>query len=251
MSWFDEAFTYRYPVAVENTDPTANYDISILIPPEWDALWDSINSNGFDIIPVSPHGSLIAFQRSGYNYANRALTLQLDSYELTTASVNFIYIYFKKSGAIDQSSVVTISTPKSGQIWLGKPANMVVGPVTFTGGASSPTQTFVMNTSTSGYIWFSYENLLAKRQSPYNERMSYEEINYCKVQVLDSGGSTVGGMVSQNKTRFIPGFIGVYVVGAGGADGSNYQVKATIQTVQGAQTFAATCTLQLRNQLPS
>ena len=92
---------------------------------------------------------------------------------------------------------------------------------------------------------------MAKRQSPYNERMSYEEINYCKVQVLDSGGSTVGGMVSQNKTRFIPGFIGVYVVGAGGADGSNYQVKATIQTVQGAQTFAATCTLQLRNQLPS
>ena len=251
MSWYDENFTYRYPVAIDNAGATANYDLSVLIPPAWDFFWESIGSNGFDVIPVSPSGNLIAFQRSGFNYANRTLTLQMDSYELTTASVNLIYIYFKKASASDQSSVVTISTPKDGQIWLGKPANMVVGPMTFTGGASSPSQTFVMNTSTSAYIWFNIENLLAKRFSPYNERMNYEEIQYCKVRVLDSGGSSVGGMVSQLNTRFIPGFVGVYIQGSGGSDGSNYQVELTIQTVQGAQTFALTCIVQIRNQLPS
>ena len=251
MSWFDENFQYRYPVAIDNAGATANYDLSVVIPSAWDTFWESIGSNGFDVIPVSPSGNLIAFQRSGFNYANRTLTLQMDSYELTTASVNLIYIYFKKASASDQSSVVTISTPKDGQIWLGKPANMVVGPMTFTGGASSPSQTFVMNTSTSAYIWFNIENLLAKRFSPYNERMNYEEIQYCKVRVLDSGGSSVGGMVSQLNTRFIPGFVGVYIQGSGGSDGSNYQVELTIQTVQGAQTFALTCIVQIRNQLPS
>tara|TARA_B100000427_G_scaffold111501_2_gene92444 strand:- start:16122 stop:16877 length:756 start_codon:yes stop_codon:yes gene_type:complete len=251
MSWFDESFTYRYPIAIENTGATANYDISIVIPSQWDTFWENIASNGYDIIPVSPSGNLIAFQRNSFNYANRTLTLQLDAYELITASVNFIYIYFKKTGAADQATVITFGSPKDGQIWLGKPANMIVGPSSFVGGASSPAQTFVMNTSTSGYIWFSTQNLLAKRFSPYNERMSYEEIHYCKVQVLDNGGSAIPGMVDQNKTRFIPGFIGAYIQGGGGSDGSNYQAKVTIQTVQGSQTFALTATIQLRNQLPS
>jgi len=250
MSWFDEGFTYRYPIAIDNTGATANYDISVVIPTAWDTFWESIASNGYDVIPVSPAGNLIAFQRNGFNYVNRTLTLQLDSYELVTASVNFIYIYFKKASAADQATSITFGSPKDGQIWLGKPANMIVGPSSFVGGASSPAQTFVMNTFTSAYVWFAVDHLLAKRFSPYNERMSFEEIQYCKIQVLDSGGSAVAGMISQLNTRFIPGYVGAYIQGAGGTDGNDYQIKVTIQTVQGAQTFALTCTLQLRNQLP-
>lgn len=250
MSWFDKDYTYRYPVAVENTGVTANHDISILIPSEWDTFWESINSNGFDVVPVTPHGNLIAFQRSGFNYANRALTLQLDSTELTGASVSLIYIYFKKTGETDQSSVVSISTPKSGQIWLGRPKNMVVGPTTFTGSASNPTNSFVMNTYSNSYVWFSLQNLLSTRFSTYNDRANYEEILNAKVDVVNSGGASQAGMFDQNKTRFGNGFVGVYLQGGGGVDGSNYQIKLTVQTTQ-QQIFGLTATLQIRNQLPA
>jgi len=250
MSWYDENFTYRYPVAVENTGSTANHDINILIPPDWDTLWESINSNGFDIVPVSPQGNLIAFQRSGFNYANRALTLQLDAYELNAASVSLIYLYFKKTGASDLSSVVTISTPKDGQIWLGRPKNMVVGPSSFTGGASNPSNTFVMNQYTSGYVWFSVQNLLSTRFATYNDRANYEELLYAKVDVLNSGGASQAGMFDQNKTRFGNGFVGVFIQGGGGSDATNYQIKLTIQTTQN-QVFGLTATLQIRNQLPA
>ncbi len=251
MSWYDESFEFRYPIAIENTGATANYDLSVVFPSQWDTFWESIGSNGYDVIPVSPSGNLIPFKRLGFNYANRALTLQMDSFELTTVSVNLIYIYFKKASASDQATAVTISTPKDGFIWLGKPTNMIVGPSTFTGSASTTTESFVMNTTTNAYMWFSVQNILSNRFAPYNDRMNYEEIQYCKVSVLNNSGATVPGMIDQNKTRFIPGFIGVFVQGSGGVDNNNYQVRLTIQTVQGAQTFALTSTLSIRNKLPA
>lgn len=249
MSWFDSAFKYRYPVAVENSTGVGNYDINIVVSSDFDTFWDNIGSNGFDVIPVSPFGNLIAFTRSVFNYTNRQLTLSLDSVELANASVNYLYIYFKKSDSIDQSSVVTISSPKAGQIYLGKPRNMIVGPSTFVGGASSPAQSFVMNTLTSAYVWFEFNHFLANRFSPYNDKMSFEDVLSCKVDVVDSGGSSVAGMYNLQKTRFVPGFVGAYIQGSGGSDGNDYQIRISILTTQ-EQTITLTAQLQIRNQLP-
>ncbi len=248
MSWYSEALKYRFPIAIDNNGGTASYDVEVVIPSNFSALWGNIKADGFDIKPVDVNGNLLSFERSGFNFTNKTCTLKIDAFTLTDSSVNWAWVYFGDTAAIDQSTTRSMTTPKSGQIYVGKPANFIVGPPNFSGGASASSSVFFKNSTQSNYVWFSLGNILSARVTEYNGHLQFESIKYVKISVLDSSGSVQASMSQQNKTRFIPGYVGAFVTG--GTDDQNYQVRLTIYTNQ-EQIIVSTCTLQIRNNLPA
>ena len=248
MSWYGSGFKYRYPVAIDNTGATGNFDSEWVISSKWPAFWDNILASGNDIYPVSNSGTLLSYERTGFNYANKTLTLSIDLMPMDATSINMAWIYWGNPAAVNASAPRTITGPKAGVVYLGKPSNMVVGPQTFIGGASNPVASFYKNASSKMYAWFSVRNLLSTRWSPYQEHNDYETIKNIVVTVLDKTGAVQAAMIDQSKTRFVPGFVGVYV--QAGTDGSNYQIKLKITTSEEQEIFL-TALLMIRDQLPS
>ena len=248
MSWYDKNFKYRYPVAIDNTGAAGNYDCEWVVSSKWPAFWDNILASGFDIYPISNTGAILPFERTGYSLINKTLTLSIDAMQLDAASINIAWIYWGNPSAVNASAPKTMTGPKAGAIYLGKPKNMVVGPQSFIGGASNPVASFYKNASSRMYAWFNVRNLLSTRWSPYQEHNDYETIKNIVVTVLDKTGAVQAAMIDQSKTRFVPGFVGVYV--QSGTDGSNYQIKLKITTSEQQEIFL-TALLMIRDQLPS
>ena len=249
MSWYDANFKYRMPVAIDSTVAAGNYDCEWVIPSKFSSFWDNIQSSGFDIYPVSNTGTLLSFERTGYNYANKTLTLSIDLMPLADTAVTLSWLYWGYASAANASASRTITAPKAGQFWLGRPKNMIVGPISFIGGASNPLAAFVKNSSSEMYVWFEAKSLLSTRFSPYEDHNSYEGIDSVKVLIYDNAGSVQASMADQSKTRFAPGgYIGVII--KAGTSGNNYQVNVQVNTTEN-QIIYLTATVQVRDQLPS
>ena len=252
MSWYSSDYSYRWPIAIDilgGGGTSGTYTGSIILPGQWDAFWTKIRSNAFDAILVDTAGAVMDFERQDFNYANKTLTINFDSFAVTNNdAINLVWLYWGYSLAADQETSVTLSSPKSGYVWLGKPKNMVVNSTQFNAGASSPLASYTKNDATKSYIWFNVQALLANRLSTYNKFLSLEQIKHVQVSVLNSSGVDQVSMYDENKTRFIPGFVGAYV--QAGTNNTDYTVQIKVYTDLN-QEFALRALLQIRNMLPS
>tara|TARA_Y100001963_G_scaffold159863_1_gene265800 strand:+ start:946 stop:1710 length:765 start_codon:yes stop_codon:yes gene_type:complete len=251
-SWYNESWKYRYPIAVDVTGGSGSsglYDIETIIPSKWDAFWDNILSTGFDVLVTDANGNELTFKRTGFNYANKTMTITIRQMTIeNNNAINIVWLYWGNPTGSISSATFTPSSPKSGQIYLGKPANMVVGPQTFVGTSSNPISSFMKNSSTEVYIWFSYSNLLSRRISAQDGHNVFEGLTYVQTEVLNASGVDQVAMYEELKTRFVPGYVGVYI--KAGSNNTNYQVRCRVSTTE-YQNIYLTCLLQVRNQLPS
>ena len=252
MSWYSSSYNYRYPVIIDalgGGGSSATITGSVILPGQWSAFWDKIRSDAYDAILVNTEGALMDFERQDFNYANKTLTLKFDSLAiLNDDAMNMIWLYWGNSTATDQEQSVTLSSPKSGYVWLGRPKNMVVNNTQFNVGSASPIASFTKNDVTKTYIWFNVQSLLSERISTYNKFLSLEQIKYVQVSVLNSGGVDQTAMYNENRTRIIPGYVGVYV--QAGTNNTDYTVQLKVITDLN-QEFALRAMLQIRNMLPS
>ena len=98
MGWYDKSYKRRQAIGVDvfgGSGTSATIDIEIEVPKTWDAFWDEIKSDMKDIVVTDPSGTLLTFaHKSGVNYANRILTLQVDGYASNhDNSMNLIWVY--------------------------------------------------------------------------------------------------------------------------------------------------------------
>lgn len=252
-SWYDSNFKYRWPVAVDITGgggTSGTYDIEVVIPAKWDLFWDEIRNDGHDIYAVGADGSKLIYARSGFDKANRVLTIQIDGYAVTNNdAIHLIYIYWGYPGASDGSAAVTIASPKSGQIFLGTPTNMVAGDTQNIQGSESASSAFSKPVEQGSYIWFRFQNLLANRLNTYNKFLFYEGVQYVQPSVYHPTGPTLqAAMIDKNKTRFLPGWVGIFV--QAGSNDQDYLARCDTVTTEN-QTFSMRATLSIRNQFPA
>ena len=254
-SWYNSAFTYRWPVAVHvpaSGSGSHNKDVEIVIPAKWDAFWSTIQSTGYDIYCVDYDCNLLVQNRSGFNYANRTLTMRVQNLPVVASAsserVYIIYIYFGNASAANSDTVFTPSSPLSGQIFLGRPTNLISADNNISRGGEAPPALFIKPESNQQYAWFKYGNLLAKRISTYNKFLFYEGVQFIELSVKQSNGSaiTLGDAL---KTRFLPGYVGVFIVN-GGTNGQDYQINVLVQTTE-EQSFYLLATLSIRDLLPA
>ena len=253
-SWWNSAYKYRWPVSFDLSGGgggSATYDVEIIIESKWDAFWNNIQSNGYDVVPVSANGTQLSFARNSFNFANRTLTIQCDGVQVEDAQYqHVIWLYWGNASAPDSSGSVTITSPKAGSSYLGKPVNMVVAGNVNTAGGAAPTASFSKPDTQESYIWFRYQDVMSTRISPYNKFNHYEGPLYFQGYVYQSGVSAgpVPSMIDETKNRIVPGFIGIYV--KAGTDEKDYTVICNVYTSE-YEVYSFRALLQVRNQYPN
>ena len=254
MTWYDKSYKKRQAIGVDifgGSGSAATVDIEVQIPKDWDQFWDEIRSDMLDVVVTDPKGSILSFARkSGANYADRTLTLQIDSYSSNhDNSMNMLWLYYgDATETTDHTTSVTISSAKDGHILLESPYARVVPGISGQSATDAPITSFNKSSVDEIDVFFLTNGLLGKRLANYNERVTFEEIDYVQVFSYDSSGTNASGRYDTSDTR-----IGNFFVRArykAGDSGTDYAVAIEIFTTQ-KQIIQSRAILRVKNLLPS
>jgi len=254
MSWYNTGWKQRQPVAIDasafGSGAYQSKDVEFQVPPDWDLFWDNIRSDFLDVVPVDVAGNKLGFTRkAGASYADRSLYIQLPALTLKTLAVDQVYLYFQNPDqTVDLSKVSTISSPLIGYIDLARPSGLMVVQPLQRPPTSEPQTAFVKATTDQIDIFFAIGGLFTVRASPYNARLSNEDVEYVNIQSLDSSGTNDTNRYLEDKTRFIDGFVRVRAVG--GSDGTDYALVCRVVS-NFEQQIDLRCLIQVRDQLPT
>jgi hypothetical protein len=252
-TYADSAFKFRIPVSIPvyTGGGATTVDVEITIPPDWDAFWDNIRSDFFDIKLYSANGETeIDYQRqTGANYSTRTLVLELDAVSIDDqSSTSLIYLYWGDPDlSTDPTTAFTVSSPVTGYVWIGRPVRLVK-PSLNNSGRTEPETVFTKQADEKIDIWFDVRSLLAAYVDPYNGRLGYEAIKRIQPKSLDSSGTDSTGRYSSDDTYFLNGYASIRAIA--GDSGSDYAVGLDIFTTNG-QTLTVRCLLKVQNLLPS
>lgn len=254
-TWADSNFKYRIPISIPvyvvGGGGATNVDVEVTIPPDWDIFWNSILSNFYDIkIYTANAESEINYQRqSGASYSGRQLVLEIEQVAIEDqSSTSLIYIYFGDStAATDPTSAFTVSSPKTGYIWIGRPVR-IVKPILNNSGRTEPETVFTKEEGEKIDIWFDIRSLLAAYIDPFNGKLGYEGITRIQPKSLDSSGTDSTSRYSSDDTYFLNGYASLRAIA--GNSSNDYAVGLDIFTTNG-QTLKVRCLLKVQNLLPS
>ena len=257
MSWYSTNYKQRIPIAVKleyvgGVPPAATQtkDIEVTIPSNFDAFWDNIKSDAFDVILVNHDNTILTFQRSAFNYSNRQLTLQVDNYTYDNKenSTGLIFMYWNYGSATDLASSFVASSPMSATVFLGSPmGRLILGDPTGNNTSNSPSGTITKAVDENIYVWFEYSNLMNRMKAPYNNRTFFETIKQVKVFSFDSSGTDSAGRFDALETVFCSGYIGV--LAKAGTNNTTYLLGAFITTSL-FQEIQVKCYIEINNKYP-
>ena len=253
MTWFDEDYRRRQIVGINTFGgggSPATIDAEIDIPADWDDFWENIRSDFKDVVVTNTEGVLLSFARkSGADYANRVLTLQIDGYAIKhDDSLSICYVYFfEPNETVDRSVSVSISSPKAGNVMLSAPHSRVVSARDAQSALDQPVQSFIKAESDEVHVFFIVTSQLAKRLTPYNERNDLEGIEYVTVHSYDSSGTDSSTRFNDQDTRAGNGFIRATY--KAGSNGQNYAIAINVVTTLG-QSLENRAILRVIDLLP-
>ncbi len=234
MGWYDEEWQYRAQIAVDNsTAPVATPDVTIVVAPDYDLFWDKILASGDDIRVTEADGeTLTAYSLSGFNYANKTLTLEVDAAQAeAVAGVYSLFLYWGNANAADASSATTIASPKTGRIDQGQPANpqFLFRPIR--AGGSVPENTWSKGVLEELDIWWNIGEVLRSRRNSSAGRNLYEEV-FSVVVGVQQASISQPSMFEQGSSRIIDveGQTWVAARVLGGTSGDQYTVNCRVKT---------------------
>ena len=112
MAYLDSALRFRHPVTVRG-DGTANIDVSITIPQDWDHFWDNVRADGFDVVLTAADGvTVLDFQRATWTPASRDGVLQVGGLSVAADADtdSCIWLYYGDPSAADRAGTPTIGS---------------------------------------------------------------------------------------------------------------------------------------------
>lgn len=248
MSWFNGSFRRRLPININATSSAAgSYDFELAIPVDWDDFWENIRSDGNDIMITDADGkSTIAFQfKTGFNLANRTLTLQVLGVVTTAPNVMRIcQLYWDNPDqATPLTSTISISSPLTAFVYLGAPTGYVVKDVGTRPIGTVPTAIFQKEPQDKIDVWFPIGTRLSKRRVEYNQRLDFTLPAQLSCDVRNSSKGSDPSMFAIEEIRVINNWTRVRILA--GTDGDDFCIKLFVFTSQ-AETITFNALLQIR-----
>ena len=251
--WFNENYLYRQPITVDFSGVTGTpttKDVRITVPADWDLFWDNVRSDLLDVVVTNEEGVVMTFQRTGVNFSNKELKLEIDAVEVASDNIiqQLFLFYGYSSESSDRSTSFTASSPETGHIYLGAPLSRIVEGYGLVPTSNQPIQTFVKQTGEQIDIYYSIQGLLTSRTTEANGRLLFEEISFVEVKSLDSSGTNATERFSLTDTRFLQGY--VRVRSKAGSNNTNYSLALIINTTE-SQIYDIRCLIKVKDLLPS
>tara|TARA_R100001015_G_C4631586_1_gene194205 strand:- start:117 stop:875 length:759 start_codon:yes stop_codon:yes gene_type:complete len=252
MTWYDANYKQRQPVAIDaltGDGSQQNKDVQLTIPKTWDIFWDNIQSNLYDVVPVSNDGTLLTFERTTENHATRTLVITLDNHSVKTQAINFIYLYFQNPDqSSDPATPFTPSSPINAYIDISQAGGFIVRQPLNRPATAEPLQAIVKASTDIIDVYFAISGLFRSMLSPYAQRVDFEGVNYVNIYSLNSSGTNDTGRYEEADTRFISGFVRARA--KGGSDSTDYALVCRVVTST-EQQIDIRCLVQVRDQLPT
>lgn len=240
MGWLDDAWLDRAVISIDNSAGTGgNFDVDVDIPAEWDAFWDAIDSSGDELRLTGPDGvtpwSYDVDDGSGgaFDKSSRSGRIRIEQIAgAGTACVQTGWLYFDSSSTQgDGSSSFSPSSPKTGHIWLGRPALHREAYQPQNPGSARPRSVIHKSSNETVYAWWRVDHHLAKRFSEARGRILWEEPVRVIASSVDSGGSGASlHDVGSSRLVWHQGQLWVGTEVSGGTDGSSYTIIARVLT---------------------
>lgn len=270
MSWYDDTYLERTPIAVPNSAGAASGDIDVTIPKDWDAFWAAIDTAAAYLRVVGADGrTLLSYDvddgaGGAFSKTNRNGRIRIDAAALFAVadSTTLIWLYWDTDGTVvaDASVAVAMAAVITGYLELGgvPPARItVVSPPA--AGNQRPSRSEVKSTVADERIWFDFGAVLHLYASAVESHLVYEEIQAVAYTVYDDVGAAVASMVTHSATRFVEIIEGrrrrmlVGVLVDDGTDGEAYTVAIAATTqiplVTSRSQITSRCGLLVRDAL--
>lgn len=248
MAWLRGSFTWshRAPIAVDNSGGSATSQyVTVVVASDMEEFWANVNqTDGRDVRVTDATGStVIAYELSGFSYANRTLTINIGPYTAPAGAVYQLWLYWGSSTATSGSVTVTTSTPKTGYIELGKPTELSMQVRPENAGETRPRNAMAKPSTDTDWIWWDLRYILQQYLAPVANFIRLEEVSYISY-VVNAGDTSQSGMIDATKTRYIDGWVRTLV--KAGTSGTDYTAVLTITTSLG-RTITARSWLKVRD----
>lgn len=238
MSWATSDQLYRLPVSINNVGGAGGaidwtLDLSTLGDEFWDLVADT--ATGYDIVPYDADGStLLTFDLTGYSYANRTGTIEVDAYTAPAEGMLCCWLYFGDAGAGDQTAVVAIAGAKTAYCEPGAPKGRILKAGPERPGSTQPAQEVYKTTADQVFLWWDITGLLEQRTTSDEGSTRYEEPDYAQFGV-EAAGSEEAAQFDETYTRFVVSDERLWVrtLTKAGTDATGYTARLRLGTSLG------------------
>ena len=235
MSWYDEAWTRRRSISIDNTAGAGGaIDAEIVVPKDWDEFWENCNqTDGRDIRICDADGyTLLTYNLEGFVLATRTLEIEIDGYTAPAAGMLQVFIYWCNAAATDAAAGGFVpASAKTGYIDVGgaRGSVTVCQPERFKD--VRPRTTLSKATDDTIHHTFDLAGVLElrPRHALYSKHQEFEEIDYV-VYVAEAAGTPVS-MITLANTRIVGRFVRVDI--KAGTDVVDNTIILTVGTTEG------------------
>lgn len=224
-------------------------DVDVVIPPEWDEFWAAIDSAGNELRVVWYDSRTVLSYAvddgagGAFDATAREGRLRLDNVTVpATASTLLLWLYFDpETTAGDGSTAVTMSTPLTGYIELGRPGQYRLAHAPNVARATKPRTIIHKTANEQVYLWVRYDHALGKRSTPGNRAIVHEEALFATISVQDNAAADQAAMYDADQLRWVwtsRAELWLRVLVKAGTSGTNYTAVILTRTILPGDTSA-------------
>lgn len=248
MSWYNDTWKYRAPLAIDNTAGGAGAaDVTCVVPTDWDVFWDAVNqTDARDVRVCDSNGAtLLTYDLSGFNLSNRALTVEIDNYTLVASATRQVWLYWGNAAASTAVSAFAPAAAKSAYALVNAAGARLVRVGPQRPGETKPRNVITKASAEQVWVWFDFSPVLHRRAERYNSDKGFEELADVTLVDVQLSAASQAAMIDATLTRFVEGGIVRMLVKAG-ASGTDYTAICRCTTSYG-QTVEGRALIKVRN----
>ena len=197
MSWYDEDWSFRRPIALHNPTGLATPDMDLTLSPSHGHIWANMQADFDDlrICKVDGHTLITTWELTAFDYAANTATISFGNGQNLFADpgsigVDVLWLYYGNAAATDASSTYAQSIDFDGLVFPSDPrtdpSKVVVWRPTQRG-ASEPLRTVVISEAEAFLVWFDVTDAMQRAEHPFEGSLWLEEIKHFVYTVSDGG----------------------------------------------------------------
>lgn len=213
MSWYDSDFRERAPISAVNTAGGATKDVDVVIPKDWDAFWDEIDTAGAELRVTAADGyTLLSYDvdngsGGAFDRTNRLGRIRIDGASVpgTANECLLFWVYYDSISAQGDASVaVVIASAETGYIDRGAPVGWIAAAGPPRPGRDRPNSVHGKSASDDGFLFLDVTALLERRSIDFAGKHYYEEPRAITYEVqLSSSEAAQATMIDTASTRWL------------------------------------------------
>ena len=239
MSWYDDDWSHRAPILINNHSGASQIDVAVALPSDWPRFWDNVDAanSGADIrVTLADGNTLATFDLNGFNATTKACTVEIDDMTVTNDDGAVVaWLYWGATGKSGATTTFTPSSAKTGYIELGMPGSgsqRMVRCRPEQPGATLASIDIHKHSAEILHVWWDLTSVIGTRITPNEGRKLLDEIESVNYDVTFGGTTSQSAMMDTAAIRMVgPAYIRTTI--KAGSSGSNYLAILTVNLSSG------------------